>query len=189
MKDDDFDGGMGMPDDELLGGTGEADLGELTGVGVGNAGQPTSPPRTMIRAASSAPKRSLVRGAIALLLQSPEIALDAPWPCLFAALRQPGIALLVELIALIRERPGLTTGALLEHFIDREEAPALQKLAVQTLPGDPQLWRREWGDALAQLDQQTLRQRLGELQALQGEGGLSDDDKQELLALMQMLAR
>ena len=164
-------------------------LGELTGVGVGNAGQPTSPPRTMIRAASSAPKRSLVRGAIALLLQSPEIALDAPWPCLFAALRQPGIALLVELIALIRERPGLTTGALLEHFADREEAAALQKLAVQTLPGDPQLWRREWRDALAQLDQQTLRQRLGELQALQGEGGLSDDDKQELLALMQMLAR
>ena len=143
-------------------------------------------PRTTM---SAAPRRSLVRGAIALLLQAPEIALDAPWPCLFAALRQPGIALLVELIALVRERPGLATGALLEHFADREEAAALQKLAVQTLPGDPQLWRREWADALAQLDQQTLRQRLGELQALQGAGGLADDDKQELLALMQMLAR
>jgi DNA primase len=83
----------------------------------------------------------------------------------------------------------LTTGALLEHFADREEAPALQKLAVQTLPGDPQLWQREWRDALAQLDQQTLRQRLGELQALQSAGGLVDDDKQELLALMHMLAR
>jgi DNA primase len=164
-------------------------LGELTGVGVGNAGQPAAPPRTITRTATSAPKRSLVRGAIALLLQSPEIALDAPWPCLFAALRQPGVALLVELIALVRERPGLTTGVLLEHFAEREEAAALQKLAVQTLPGDPQLWRREWADVLAQLDQQTLRQRLGELQALQSEGGLSDDDKQELLALMQVLAR
>ncbi len=164
-------------------------LGELTGVGLGNAGQPATASRAPNRTASSAPKRSLVRGAIALLLQSPEIALDAPWPCLFAALRQPGIALLVELIALVRERPGLATGALLEHFADREEAAALQKLAVQTLPGDPQLWRREWADALAQLDQQTLRQRLGELQALQGAGGLADDDKQELLALMQMLAR
>jgi DNA primase len=164
-------------------------LGELTGVGIGSVSQPVAPQRSTTRAATSAPKRSLVRGAIALLLQSPEIALDAPWPCLFAALRQPGIALLVELIALVRERPGLTTGALLEHFANREEAPALQKLAVQTLPGDPQLWQREWRDALAQLDQQTLRQRLGELQALQSAGGLVDDDKQELLALMQMLAR
>lgn len=172
-------------------------LAELTGVSQGlssavgsrNNDQSTASVRKPVHDANLRPKRSLVRGAIALLLQSPEIALDAPWPCLFAALRQPGIVLLVELIALVRERPGLTTGALLEHFADREEAPALQKLAVQTLPGDPQLWRREWTDALAQLDQQTLRQRLGELQALQSAGGLVDDDKQELLALMQMLAR
>ena len=164
-------------------------LGELTGVGVGNVGQPVAPPRTTARPTGAAPKLSMVRSAISLLLQSPEIALDTPWPCLFAALRQPGIGLLVELISLVRDRPGLTTGALLEHFADREEGAALQKLAVRTLPGDPQLWRREWADALAQLDQQTLRQRLGELQALQGEGGLSGDDTQELFVLMQMLAQ
>ncbi|MEO5596341.1 MAG: DNA primase [Lysobacteraceae bacterium] len=168
-------------------------LSELTGVpqGLGEAkasGVPSrvAPPRS---GRSHVPKRSLVRGAIALLLQSPAIALDLPWPCLFAALRQPGIELLVELIALVRERPEITTGALLEHFTGRDEAAALQKLAVQTMPGDPQLWQREWRDALAQLDQQTLRQRLAELQALQGQDGLDADDKRELLELMRMLAR
>ncbi len=169
-------------------------LSELTGVpqGLSGAREMTSGPHTTSarsNARSHAGKRSLVRGAIALLLQSPGIALDAPWPCLFSALRQPGIELLVELIALVRERPEITTGALLEHFAGRDEAAALQKLAVQILPGDPVVWQREWLDALAQLNQQTLRQRLGELQTLQAEPGLGEDDKQELLALMQMLAR
>ncbi len=169
-------------------------LSELTGVPQGLSGAREISPSVHATSARSnarshAGKRSLVRGAIALLLQSPGIALDAPWPCLFSALRQPGIELLVELIALVRERPEITTGALLEHFAGRDEAVALQKLAVQILPGDPAVWQREWLDALAQLNQQTLRQRLGELQALQAEAGLSEDDKRELLALMQMLAR
>ena len=52
-------------------------------------------------------------------------------PYRFAALRQPGIELLSELVLLVRERPEITTGALLEHFDDRDEAgrPAEARLA------------------------------------------------------------
>ncbi|HEV2607648.1 MAG TPA: DNA primase [Xanthomonadaceae bacterium] len=161
---------------------------EITGVGAATAAKPAAPRNTSAQTRAT-PRRSLVRSAIALLLQEPSLAQDAPWPPLFAALRQPGIDLLVELIALLRERPQLTTGALLEHMAEREESAALQKLALQSLPGDSAMWRNEWRDVLGQLDQQTLQQRVEELKARQSEAGLSDEEKDELRELMKLFAR
>ncbi len=165
-----------------------ARLTEIAGVGAATAAKPATSQNPSPRA-HAVPRRSLVRSAIALLLQEPGLAQDAPWPPLFAALRQPGIGLLVELIKLVRERPHLSTGALLEHMAEREEIAALQKLALQSLPGDAAMWRNEWRDALAQLDQQTLQQRVEELRARQSESGLSDEEKNELRELMKLFAR
>jgi len=94
--------------------------------------------------------------------------------------------LLVELLELVRNRPGITTGAVLEHFADREEEPALQKLALQGFPGEEAAWRHELVDALAQLDRQVSQQRVDELQARireVGMSGLSDHEKAELREL------
>ncbi len=165
-----------------------ARLTEIAGVGAATAAKPAAPQNPSSRT-HAVPRRSLVRSAIALLLQSPALAQATSWPPLFAALRQPGIALLVELIALLRERPQLTTGALLEHMAEREESAALQKLALQTPPGDDAVWLDEWRDVLAQLDQQTLTQRVEELKARQSEAGLSDEEKDELRALLMIFAR
>jgi len=165
-----------------------ARLTEIAGVGAATAAKPAAP-RSASPHVRAAPRRSLVRSAIALLLQEPSLAQDVPWPPLFAALRQPGIELLVGLIQLLRERPQLTTGALLEHMAEREESAALQKLALQSLPGDSAIWRNEWRDVLGQLDQQTLLQRVEELKARQSEAGLSDEEKDELRELMRMFAR
>ncbi len=156
--------------------------------GVGAATQKIEGPRMPTRQ-HAVPRRSLVRSAVALLLQAPGLAQDTPWPPLFAALRQPGVNLLTELIALLRERPHLSTGALLEHMGEREEAPALQKLALQAPPGDIAIWRNEWADVLGQLNQQTLQQRVDELKARQSEAALTGDEKDELRALMLLFAR
>lgn len=167
-----------------------ARLTELTGANIANAKaetphlQPPAPSRM-----STAPRRSLVRSAITLLLQDPTLALDVVWPPLFSALRQPGVGLLVELIAVVRERPRITTGALIEHLAGREEESALRKLALQALPGDAGKWSEEWRGALQQLDQQTLQQRLEELRAQQMNTGLSGEEKDELRALLQLVAR
>ncbi|MDQ3495259.1 MAG: DNA primase, partial [Pseudomonadota bacterium] len=126
----------------------------------------------------------LVRSAIALLLQQPALALELRPPYHFVTLRQPGIDLLTELIAVVSARPEIHTGALLEHFDGRQEASALQKLASQSLPGDEAHWREEFLDAMAQLDKQTLQQRVDELQAKQREGSLDDADKAELRQLL-----
>jgi len=130
------------------------------------------------------PQRSLVRAAITLLVQQPSLALaiEPPWP--FETLRQPGIALLVELVELGRARPDLTTGALLEHFAQRDEAVALQKLAVADFPGGLDEARAEFIDAIRQLERQTRQQRIEELQTDHAQGALSDTGKEELRGLL-----
>jgi DNA primase len=160
-------------------------LTELTGVGArANAQPPATPARTRTPHAQTQ-KRSLVRGAIALLMQRPALALELEPPYTFSALRQPGIPLLSELISLVRQRPDITVGGLLEHFEGREEVAALQKLASQDMPGEEGKWREEFLDAMAQLERQMLQQRIDELQSKQREQGLDDEDKTELRALLQ----
>jgi DNA primase len=166
-------------------------LTELTGLGARASAPETHVPVQRAHAAGAAggrgpaaPKRSLVRSAIALLVQHPPLALALEPPYTFAALRQPGIELLAELVALVRERPDIRTGGLLEHFAGRDEAAALQKLAMQVHPGDENVWRDEFADAMAQLERQTLQQRIDELQAKRAESGLEERDKEELRALL-----
>ncbi|MHB8448693.1 MAG: DNA primase, partial [Rudaea sp.] len=125
-------------------------------------------------------ERTLVRTAVALLVQHPGFAAAIQPPTLFSTLRQPGIALLVELIALCRERAEISTAMLLEHFEGREELKSLQKLAVMDFPGETDALQAEFLDALAQLDRQTSQQRRGELDtkvAEQGLSALSADEK------------
>ena len=160
-------------------------LTELTGVGARSVPAATHVPAQRARGApgTPAPKRSLVRAAISLLLQQPSLALSLQPPYRFVALRQPGIPLLVDVIALVHARPDITTGALIEHFGDREEGEALQKLAAHSMPGDPEGWRADLQGAIDQLNQQALLQRLGELQARMA--SLDDAEKAELRELLQ----
>jgi DNA primase len=162
----------------------------VTGVGARAAERPAGS-ATPVRTArgAPAPRRSLVRSAIALLLAQPELALQIEPPYVFGVLRQPGVPLLMELIALCRDRPSLTTGALLEHFEGREEAAALKKLALQAMPGDAEAWRAELLDAVAQLDRQTLQQRIEELASRQRAGELDEAGKQSLRELLMQQAR
>jgi DNA primase len=131
-----------------------------------------------------APKQSLVRAAITLLLQQPSLVEALQPPHLFAELRQPGIPLLVELISLARARPGISTGALLEHFAGREEEAALHKLAMVELPGDGSSWAEEFLDALGQLDKQTRLQRIEELQQKPQRSAHENDELRELLGAL-----
>jgi DNA primase len=161
-------------------------LTELTGVGRRDAPPPPqAAPSTTTRSgrgSAPAPKISLVRSVIGLLLQKPALADAIEPPYLFGTLRQPGIPLLMEMIELARTRPGLTTGAVLEHFAGREEEGALHKLALQDLPGDEKIWRQEIADAAAQLDRQARQQRIEELHARLSE--LAPHEKDELRDLL-----
>nr|MDQ2703387.1 DNA primase [Pseudomonadota bacterium] len=109
-------------------------LTELTGLGARASSPDTHVPTQRAHGGgrgTPTPKRSLVRSAIGLLLQHPALALALEPPYTFTLLRQPGVELLAELMALVRERPDIRTGAILEIFAEREEGAALQKLAMQ----------------------------------------------------------
>ena len=139
------------------------------------------------RRATRPPERTLVRSAVGLLLQNPGFAAAIQPPYLFATLRQPGIPLLGELIALCRERAEISTAAILEHWNDREEARALQKLAVMEFPGTEDDLRAEFLDALAQLDRQTNQQRLDDLLKKKDLSPLDAGEKDELRRLLSEL--
>jgi len=175
-------------------------LTELTGVGASATASTARPvvrrnPPPIIHAT---PKPTLVRNAIALLLQQPSLALEVPLPYTFDQLQLPGIGLLTELLGVIQARPDITTGALLEHFADREESAALARLAVAepvsvTAPtpldarllDDEERLRRSFVDVIARLEQQMLQQHIDSLQAKQREGVLDEQDKQQLRQLLQ----
>jgi len=163
------------------------ELQRLTGVGTAGVAAP-APPRPPARPRTPTRKRSLVRSAMALLLQQPSLGLSVERPYRFASLRQPGVPLLLELLEVVHRRPEISTGALLEHFAGHEHAEALRQLATQALPGDEASWAAELHDAIAQLERQTLQQRIDELQQKQRSQGLDSFDKYELRQLLQALA-
>ncbi len=160
-------------------------LTELTGVGARASTPQTHVPaqRASQATASGAQKPSLVRSAITHLLHRPGFALDLQPPFRFAVLRQPGIELLSELVLLVRERPDINTGALLEHFEGREELGALQKLAAHALPGEDAALRQVFLDNIVRLDAEALQQRREELQARIA--SLDEAEKAELRDLLQ----
>ncbi len=162
-----------------------AELERLSGARTRIAAPNASAERGSARAPSTRPpQRSLVRSAVALLVQRPSLAVEIEPPWTFSELRQPGVPLLIELIRLCRERPAMTTGALLEHFAEREEAAALNKLAtLDLLVADDQALA-DFRGAIEQLDAQTTQQRLDDLIARQLDGNLSATERDELRQLM-----
>lgn len=174
-------------------------LTELTGVGARASTPQTHVPAQRSRNApqASSSKPSMVRSAITHLLHRPALALELRPPYRFAALRQPGIDLLSELVILIRDRPQITTASIIEHFADHPHGAAVAKLATSpivettaTTPldarvlDDSERQAQVFLDAISRLEKEALQQRIDELQQ-QRDAGLTDADKQELRDLLQ----
>ena len=156
-------------------------LTELSGLTPAPTAVRPLPIATRRRPTGATPRRSLVRNLITLLLHNPALGLVIEPPYGFAALRLPGIALLIELIDLIHTSPKLRAGALLEHFAGREESAALEQLALIDIPGEAITWQQEVLDALDQLNRQTRQQRIEELRTKGDLDVMERDELRELL--------
>jgi len=131
-----------------------------------------------------AAQRSLVRSAIALLLAQPGMADQVEKPYRFLRLDRPGVGLLAELLDLARSRPGINPAMLVEHFAERPEYPALQKLMAAAVVGEPEAQRTEFMDALLRMDEQAVALRRETLHAKMRSGPLDDAEKAELRELL-----
>lgn len=128
---------------------------------------------------------SLLRHAIAMLLQYPELASRVEGPFPFSALRQPGVALLVEMIELLHERPHMNTASLLEHWRDRPESRHLASLLQREslLDEGRDDLTAEFTSAITELNRQFSIQRRDELLDKFKFGGLSEQEREELQQL------
>ncbi len=161
------------------------ELGERTGsTRMPAAANATAPETAATRPRRTpATRRSLVRHAIALLLQRPSLAQGIQPPYPFAELHMAGVPLLIELVELCHARPDASTGSLLEHFAEREEGKALHALAILDLPGETAIWQLELDDILVRLRLLSEDQQLDQLNARMATQPLSDAEKAQLREL------
>jgi len=131
---------------------------------------------------------SLVRMAIALLLQQPVLASKISRPERFLALELPGIDLLIALIERLLANPQLTTtAAILEHWRDRDGAHHLAKVASwQHMVPDKGV-EPEFDDTINRLEKQLAQKRYQELTSQTGT--LTGAEIQEMEQLLEIMHR
>jgi len=165
-----------------------ARLAELLEGGVASAAQPragaSSRPR-LRHPVGAAGRGNLVRQAISLLVHFPTAGADVAVPDELATLDRPGLPLLLELLAQLREDPVASTAALLERWRGRAEHAPLSKLAaLECLVPDAAAAGAEVRSALLRLAED---QTLGRLQALEAKArdeSLTAEEKAELQGLL-----
>jgi len=136
----------------------------------------------------SAGRGNLVRQAITLLVQHPDAARGVRDGGELDGVERPGVALLLEMIAVLREER-LGTAQLLERFRGREEHPALERLAAsESLVPDSKAAGSELRDLYARLVLEFgPKQRLDALLSKAADLGLGPEERDELRRLQAQL--
>lgn len=136
--------------------------------------------------------RSPIRGLIAWLLHSPELAHSLP----LEEVKQidlPGIPLLTQLTSYIMQQNQTSCAAILEHFRSSEHFSALSRLAAWQPYQDTELTsvdsKEEFRHLFKRLLQQHYEQQLNRLLNLADKRTLNDEEKAQLSALMHRLKR
>ncbi|MCK4607875.1 MAG: hypothetical protein KAT71_00175, partial [Gammaproteobacteria bacterium] len=131
---------------------------------------------------------SLIRSAIKLLLNQPQLAECIEDLQQISEVNIPYIELLTELLTLLKERlkerPNLSTGAILEHWRDRKETPALAKLAAQEIPISPSHLKSEFIGTIKRLYELGREQTIQELLQQIDSKNLATEDKIKLQKLI-----
>jgi DNA primase len=136
-------------------------------------------------APAAAGRGNLVRQAISLLVHFPGAGASVPLNDALESIDRPGIPLLVELLAQLREDPVPTTGALLERWRNRPEHGPLEKLATgECLVPDETAAAAEIRSALERLVTEHSLIRLQVLEDKAREEPLNAAEKAELQGLL-----
>ncbi len=126
---------------------------------------------------------SLVRRAISLLLRKPALARGCEDYRRIEGAAIPGVALLVEMLDLLRENPHFSTGSLLEHWREHEYGRYLAKLARDEALIPAERLDEEFSDAMRRLNRRFVELQIERLRGKPWES-LSQSDKDELKQLL-----
>ena len=162
------------------------DPGKLA-VSAGNPDQHASSTR-VFRPTSSGPREppSVVRLAIAMLLQRPDLVRNVHNADALADLDMPGIALLVELLKVVKATAEPNAASIIENFSDSEHKQNLAKLAFWQHPALEQDLETEFSGVMNRLDEASAWQKTERLLQKKHTGGLSQTEKDELARLLSL---
>jgi DNA primase len=125
------------------------------------------------------PQPTLMRKAIALVLQHPGLVQNFPDRDAIGQLTQPGAELLQQLVEVLDRHPNLSTAQLLERFRDAEVYPHLGRLAswqdaADERPDEERDRQAEFNDVVRRLRREAVIRRIDEL----GQKGLGMTDQE-----------
>ena len=163
-------------------------LGELaqTRISLPPAPKPNTPAAAATQTTTQRPGRGVtpvLNKALSLLLREPALAAQSgEFPALDVT-ADPRLALLVELLELLRAEPGLSAGALFERFRETPQGALMDEILAPPLVLAPELWAAEFKGALAQilrLSQRNYFSRLVETSAAATPAELADSTRERL---------
>jgi len=169
---------------DRLAGLSRMDVGKLP-VLSGNT-EPASSFRPAMRGPSSGPQEppSIVRRAIALMLQYPALAQKLNNESELAGLELPGMPLFLELYGMLKNSPKMNTAAIIESFSDSEYKHHLSRLAVWDYPALTEDVELEFSEVINRLCTASSKQRTERLLQKQHAQGLNQTEKDELARLL-----
>ncbi len=167
-------------------------LAELSRMDVGKlpvpsgGAEPASSFRPAMRASSGGPQEppSIVRRAIALMLQHPALAEKLSNESELADLDLPGMPLFLELYGMLKNSPTMNTAAIIESFSDSEYQHHLSRLAVWDYPALAENVEMEFSAVINRLRDASSKQRAERLLHKQHAQGLNQTEKDELARLL-----
>ena len=138
----------------------------------------TAPPRQP-SPERQAGQKSPVRQALELLLHQPSLATDIQQSDFLQHCDVAGVPLLIEVLELLQQQPDLSTGAVLEHWRERDESRFLCKLARWSPPLEDLELLADLQGHLNEIQRQFIENRIEFLGAEQSHRQLSSAEKQE----------
>jgi DNA primase len=125
-------------------------------------------------------QKTPVRHLITLLLQQPELAMQAEDIETLGNINLPGIDLLAQLLEFIKTNPNIHAGVILEHWRDSEYAAHLMKLAQAPIELEEHRLEAEFTDTLNRL-LESGRSEIKRLTEKLAQGETLSDSEKEIL--------
>jgi len=127
---------------------------------------------------------SLMRQAIKTILNHPETVVEIELPAGLDAVEQKGMLLLLELIEIAQQKPGIKPAGLLERFRGRPEFPHLEALlAADSTITEVSEKGTQLTDCLQRIIDDSAQRRLADLITKAHDSGLTADEKEEFRRL------
>jgi len=145
-------------------------------------------PRPARRGRSPHARPSLVRQAITLLINFPGLGAQVEVPMGLAEVSQKGVPLLLELLDLSRNHPGLGPGAVAERFRERPERKHLAELLAAPVLVSEAAAARELNDCLCRIMALDREERLAALVSKAESGVLTVEERAAFRQLQRQVA-